>query len=166
MSKRKLFRRFAETTSREAGKPIAFILAVALVVIWGATGPMFHYGDTWQLVINTSTTIITFLMVFLIQSSQNRDTGALQIKLDELIRTSEAHNVLLNLEELDDEDLERIRKHYCKLAKSARDSIDTIEQVAKDLHNDGGDAAGRKVGNSSHAAAGAGSDTPSGPAIG
>ncbi|MEO7051990.1 MAG: low affinity iron permease family protein [Rhodanobacter sp.] len=139
MSMRKLFRRFAETTSRQAGKPTAFILAVALVVIWGATGPMFHYGDTWQLVINTSTTIITFLMVFLIQSSQNRDTGALQIKLDELIRTSKAHNALLNLEELDDDDLERIRKHYCKLAESARDSIDTIEQVAKDLHNDGGE---------------------------
>ncbi|MEO6926371.1 MAG: low affinity iron permease family protein [Rhodanobacter sp.] len=136
MSARKLFRRFAETTSRQAGKPMAFILAVTLVVVWGATGPMFHYGDTWQLVINTSTTIITFLMVFLIQSSQNRDTGALQIKLDELIRTSKAHNALLNLEELDDDQLERVRKHYCKLAESARGSIDTIEQDAQDLHND------------------------------
>lgn len=144
MSMRKLFRRFAETTSRQAGKPIAFILAVALVVVWGATGPTFHYGDTWQLVINTSTTIITFLMVFLIQSSQNRDTGALQIKLDELIRTSKAHNALLNLEELDDDDLERIRKHYWALAKNARASIDTIEQDAQDLHNDdeGNDAGG------------------------
>ena len=136
MSMRKLFRRFAETTSRQAGKPVAFILAVSLVVVWGATGPTFHYGNTWQLVINTSTTIITFLMVFLIQSSQNRDTGALQIKLDELIRTSKAHNALLNLEELDDEDLERIRKHYWSLAKSARKTIDTIEQDACDLHND------------------------------
>lgn len=133
---RQLFRRFAETTSRQAGKPMAFILAVTLVVLWGATGPMFHYGDTWQLVINTSTTIITFLMVFLIQSSQNRDTGALQIKLDELIRTSKAHNALLNLEELDDDDLDRIRKHYCALAKSARRTIDTIERDARDLHND------------------------------
>ncbi len=148
MSTRKLFRRFAETTSRQAGKPLAFILAVGLVIAWAATGPLFDYGDTWQLVINTSTTIITFLMVFLIQNSQNRDTGALQIKLDELIRTSKAHNALLDLEELDDEDLERIRKHYFKLAKSARDSIDTIEQDAQDLHNDdegniaGSDAAG------------------------
>ncbi len=143
MSMRKLFRRFAEATSRYAGKPVAFILAVTIVVVWGATGPLFHYGDTWQLVINTSTTIITFLMVFLIQSSQNRDTAALQIKLDELIRTSQAHNALLNLEELDEEDLDRIRKHYCKLALAAHVSLDTIEQDAKDMHNDeGGDRAG------------------------
>jgi low affinity Fe/Cu permease len=136
MSMRKLFRRFAESTSRQAGKPLAFILAVALIVVWAGTGPLFHYGDTWQLVINTSTTIITFLMVFLIQSSQNRDTGALQIKLDELIRTSKAHNALLNLEELDDDDLDRIRRHYCKLAKGARQTIDTIENDAQDLDND------------------------------
>lgn len=139
MSVRKLFRRFAEVTSRYAGKPVAFILAVTIVVVWGVTGPLFHYGDTWQLVINTSTTIITFLMVFLIQSSQNRDTAALQIKLDELIRTSQAHNALLNLEELDEEDLDRIRKHYCKLALTAHANLDTIEQDAKDMHNDEGD---------------------------
>lgn len=136
MSARKLFRRFAEATSHYAGRPMAFILAVSLVFLWGLTGPLFHYGDTWQLVINTSTTIITFLMVFLIQNSQNRDTAALQIKLDELIRTSKAHNALLNLEELDDEDLDRVRKHYYKLAKAAYKSIDTIEQDARDLHND------------------------------
>lgn len=133
---RKLFRRFTEATSRYAGKPVAFILAVGLVVVWGATGPLFHFGDTWQLVINTSTTIITFMMVFLIQSSQNRDTAALQIKLDELIRTSKAHNALLNLEELDEDDLDRIRKHYCELAKKAAQTIDTIEQDTGDLHND------------------------------
>lgn len=136
MSMRKNFRRFAAATSRQAGKPVAFSSAVALVVLWGATGPIFHYADTWQLVINTSTTIITFLMVFLIQSSQNRDTGALQIKLDELIRTSKAHNALLSLEELDEDELERIRKHYVSLAKSARETIDTIEEDACDLHND------------------------------
>ncbi len=119
MSAGKLFRRFAEATSRYAGRPMAFILAVSLVVLWGLSGPLFHYGDTWQLVINTSTTIITFLMVFLIQSSQNRDTAALQIKLDQLIRTSKAHNALLNLEELDDEHLDRIRKHHYTLAKTA-----------------------------------------------
>ncbi|MHB1057741.1 MAG: low affinity iron permease family protein [Rhodanobacter sp.] len=140
MSMRKLFRRFAEATSRQAGKPMAFVLAAALVLVWAATGPLFGYGDTWQLVINTSTTIITFLMVFLIQSSQNRDTAALQIKLDELIRTSQAHNAFLNLEELDEEDLERIRKHYCKLAHAAYGSLATIEQDINDMHNDeGGD---------------------------
>ena len=147
MGLKKLFRRFAEHTSRYAGKPMAFILAVALVVVWAVTGPLFGFGDTWQLVINTSTTIITFLMVFLIQNSQNRDTAALQIKLDELIRTSQAHNVLLNLEELDDDALDRIRRHYCKLAHSARDSIDRIEQDIEDLHNDehgNGDAAARE----------------------
>jgi len=138
MSMRKLFRRFAEGTSRYAGRPAAFILAVLLVVVWGATGPLFHYGVTWQLVINTSTTIITFLMVFLIQSSQNRDTSALQIKLDELIRTSQAHNALLNLEELDEEELDRIRKHYCRLALQAYGSLDTIERDARDMHNDEG----------------------------
>ena len=144
MSARRLFRRFAEGTSRQAGKPMAFILAVALVVAWAATGPLFGYGDTWQLVINTSTTIITFLMVFLIQSSQNRDTAALQIKLDELIRTSQAHNALLNLEELDEDDLDRIRKHYCKLAHQAYGSLSAIEQELRDMHDDEGkgDSAG------------------------
>ncbi|GAA0889775.1 low affinity iron permease family protein [Rhodanobacter soli] len=138
MSMRKLFRRFAEVTSRQAGKPMAFVLAATLVLLWAATGPLFDYGDTWQLVINTSTTIITFLMVFLIQSSQNRDTAALQIKLDELIRTSQAHNALLNLEELDEDDLERIRRHYCKLAHQAYGSLSAIEEEIKDMHNDEG----------------------------
>lgn len=139
MSMRKLFRRFAEVTSRQAGKPMAFVLAATLVVMWAATGPLFGYGDTWQLVINTSTTIITFLMVFLIQSSQNRDTAALQIKLDELIRTSQAHNALLDLEELDEDDLERIRRHYCKLAHQAYASLSAIEEGIKDMHNDEGE---------------------------
>lgn len=139
MSMRKLFRRFAEVTSRQAGKPMAFVLAATLVLLWAATGPLFGYGDTWQLVINTSTTIITFLMVFLIQSSQNRDTAALQIKLDELIRTSQAHNALLNLEELDEDDLERIRRHYCKLAHQAYGSLSAIEEEIKDMHNDEGE---------------------------
>jgi low affinity Fe/Cu permease len=90
-------------------------------------------------VINTSTTIITFLMVFLIQSSQNRDSAALQIKLDELIRTSKAHNALLNLEELEEDDLDRIRKHYCKLAQAAYNTLETIERDTGDLHNDEGE---------------------------
>ncbi|HUW53826.1 MAG TPA: low affinity iron permease family protein [Rhodanobacter sp.] len=140
MSLRKLFRRLTENTSRYAGKPVAFILATSLIVLWALTGPLFGFGDTWQLVINTSTTIITFLMVFLIQSSQNRDTAALQIKLDELIRTSRAHNALLNLEQLDEDDLERIRKHYFKLADQAYGSLDRIERGINDLHNDEDDA--------------------------
>ena len=124
---------------------MAFILAATLVAVWAATGPLFGFGDTWQLVINTSTTIITFLMVFLIQSSQNRDSAALQIKLDELIRTSKGHNALLNLEELDEDDLDRIRKHYCKLAQAAYSTLETIEQDVGDLHNDEGEPSRTKI---------------------
>ena len=142
MSLRKLFRRLTENTSHYAGKPVAFILASSMIVLWALTGPLFAFGNTWQLVINTSTTIITFLMVFLIQSSPNRDTAALQIKLDELIRTSRAHNALLNLEQLDEDDLERIRRHYFKLAEQAYGSLDGIELGINDLHNDEGDERG------------------------
>jgi low affinity Fe/Cu permease len=110
------FRQFAEVTARNTGRPGAFLLAVLVVLVWAATGPLFHFGDTWQLVINTGTTIITFLMVFLIQNSQNRDSAALQIKLDELIRSTAAHNSLLDLEDVDEETLERIRENYRKLA--------------------------------------------------
>jgi len=116
------FRRFAEATARCAGKPAAFLAAAALVLAWAATGPLFGFGDTWQLVINTGTTIITFLMVFLIQNSQNRDSAALQIKLDELIRATAARNDLLDVENLDEDALERIRDNYRKLAaRRARD---------------------------------------------
>ena len=111
------FRHFAEITARSTGRPSAFLLAALVVVVWAATGPLFHFGDTWQLVINTGTTIITFLMVFLIQNSQNRDSAALQIKLDELIRATAAHNGLLDLEDADEETLERIRENYRKLAR-------------------------------------------------
>jgi low affinity Fe/Cu permease len=111
-----LFRRFAEATSRHTGRPAAFLLAVAVVAVWALSGPLFHYGDTWQLVINTGTTIVTFLMVFLIQNTQNRDSAALQIKLDELIRATEARNSLLDLENADEETLERLRSAYRKLA--------------------------------------------------
>jgi len=118
------FTRAAKTASRAAGRPITFIAAVSIILIWAITGPIFQFSDTWQLVINTSTTIITFLMVFLIQNTQNRDTEALQIKLDELIRSMEnAHTVLLDLEELDDEELNRIRNDYLKLAKKAREDL-------------------------------------------
>ena len=118
------FSRFAQSTSHATGRPMAFLLAVATIVAWVVTGPLFHYSDTWQLVINTSTTIVTFLMVFLIQNTQNRDSEALQIKLDELIRATEgAHNALLNLEELEESELDRIKLTYCRLAEAARDNL-------------------------------------------
>jgi low affinity Fe/Cu permease len=104
-----------------AGRPATFVAAVAIIVGWAVSGPLFGFSDTWQLAINTSTTIVTFLMVFLIQNTQNRDAEAMQVKLDELIRAIEgAHNALLNLEELEEEDLDRIRAGYLKLAENAR----------------------------------------------
>ena len=122
---RSWFTRFAKWTSRMAGRPRAFALAVAVIVLWALTGPIFHYSDTWQLVINTGTTVVTFLMVFLIQNSQNRDAEATQVKLDELIRAIEgAHNALLDLEELEDKELDRIRSSYQSLAESAREALD------------------------------------------
>jgi low affinity Fe/Cu permease len=129
MSASSMFRRFAAATSTAAGKPATFLAAVLLVLVWAGTGPMFHFGNTWQLVINTGTTIITFLMVFLIQNTQNRDGAAVQIKLDELIRSSRAHNALLNLEELDDKTLTRIRQHYCRLADKGRSELDNVEEA-------------------------------------
>jgi len=119
-----LFTRFAKTTSKLAGKPATFGLAALVVALWAISGPLFGFSDTWQLAINTGTTIATFLMVFLIQNTQNRDTAALQLKLDELIRSTEgAHNGLLDLEELADEDLERIRDRYETLAREARHDL-------------------------------------------
>jgi low affinity Fe/Cu permease len=106
------------------GRPATFVTAVAVILVWAITGPLFAFSDTWQLVINTGTTIITFLMVFLIQNTQNRDSEAIQVKLDELIRVIEgAHNALLDLEELEEHDLDRIRSSYEKLAKRARDGL-------------------------------------------
>ena len=111
----------SKAVSRFCGKPIVFILAVGVIAIWIVTGPLFKFSDTWQLVINTGTTIITFLMVFLIQNTQNRDTTAIQIKLDELIRaTAGAHNALLDLEEMDERMLDQFRAKYQMLAASAR----------------------------------------------
>ena len=120
-SRNSWFTRFAKQTSRAAGRPIAFAVALGVILVWAATGPMFHYSDTWQLVINTSTTIITFLMVFLIQNTQNRDSEAVHLKLDELIRALQgAHNALLDLEDLDDKELDKIRETYAELAETAR----------------------------------------------
>jgi low affinity Fe/Cu permease len=119
-----LFTRFAKWTARATGRPAAFGTAAAVVIVWGLTGPLFKFSDTWQLVINTGTTIVTFLMVFLIQNTQNRDTEALQVKLDELLRVTQgAHVALLDLEELDDSELDRIRKDYEKLASKAREKL-------------------------------------------
>src|SRR5437667_8083949 len=118
---REAFRRFATRTSEWVGTPAAFVIGLTLIVLWGLTGPLFGYSDTWQLVINTSTTIITFLMVFLIQNTQNRDTEAIQLKLDELIRATQgAHNALLDLEELEEKELGRYRRRYSDLAADAR----------------------------------------------
>src|SRR5918992_1315325 len=118
---RSWFTRFAKATSRAAGRPIAFIIAVSTVLIWVVTGPIFGFGDSWQLVINTATTIVTFLMVFLIQNTQNRDSEAVQVKLDELLRvTKGAHVALLDLEELEEHELDQIRDGYADLAERAR----------------------------------------------
>jgi low affinity Fe/Cu permease len=115
------FTLFTKFTARESGRPSTFMLALAIIVVWALTGPVFHWSDTWQLIVNTGTTIITFLMVFLIQSTQNRDAIAVQVKLDELLRvTAGAHNVLMDLEELEEEKLERIRRVYERLAADAR----------------------------------------------
>ena len=124
MTARSLFGRFARKTARAAGHPVAFLLALGVVVTWLLTGPVFHFSDTWQLVINTGTTIITFLMVFLIQNSQNCDSEAVQLKLDELIRATEgAHLSLLDIEELSDRELDRLRATYERLATRARERL-------------------------------------------
>jgi len=115
------FTRFSKETSRVAGRPVTFALAVLVLAAWALTGPIFRYSDTWQLVINTGTTIVTFLMVFLIQATQNRDTEALHLKLDEIIRAlKDADNRYLDLEELDEEELVRLREKYTRLAERAK----------------------------------------------
>jgi len=118
------FRKFARSAARWTGRPIAFVLAGIFIVIWLVTGPLFHYSDTWQLVVNTATTIITFLMVFLIQNTQNRDSEAVQLKLDELLRSTHgAHNALLEIEELSEEELDEIKCCYAKLAQKALEDL-------------------------------------------
>jgi len=130
MAKRVWYSNLAKKTSKISGRPLTFSIAVGVILIWIVTGPLFEFSDTWQLVINTGTTIVTFLMVFLIQNTQNRDTEAIQVKLDELIRvTNGAHNVLLDLEELEEEELDAFREKYEALAKSARAKM---SQGAKD----------------------------------
>ncbi len=123
--KQSVFSRFAKWTAAASGQPRTFILAFAIIVTWAVSGPLFTFSDTWQLVINTGTTIVTFLMVFLIQNTQNRDSHAMQLKLDELIRaTKGAHNELLDLEELEEAELAAFRERYESMARRAREEAD------------------------------------------
>ena len=122
---------FTKSFARLSGKSTTFIMAITLIIVWLLSGPIFHYSNTWQLVINTATTIITFIMVFVIQNTQNRDTEAIQVKLDELIRATQgAHNALLDLEELEDDQIDLFRDHYESLASQARQQLDTDEASA------------------------------------
>ncbi|MDH5829461.1 low affinity iron permease family protein [Luteimonas sp. M1R5S18] len=128
-----LFIRLAKAASRFTGRSLCFVLALGVIAAWALTGPLFGFSDTWQLVINTGTTIITFLMVFLIQNTQNRDTEAMQIKLDELIRvTRDAHNALLDLEELGDREIDAFRARYIALARRARERGEVLDDIDRD----------------------------------
>ena len=119
------FRRFAKASARSLGSPQAFLIAVTVVVVWAASGPYFQFSDTWELVINTATTIVTFLMVFVIQNTQNRDALAMHLKLDELLRAVEgARNSLVDLEHLSDEQLEQLEKEFERVAKAREDTED------------------------------------------
>jgi len=127
-----LFRKFAQTISHAVGSPWAFILAVLIVVIWGTTGPIFGYSDTWQLVINTGTTIITFLMVFLIQNTQNRDAKAIHLKLDELLKgVKGARTAMVDLEDLSDEELEELHSEFKRLHERLGEKKDSPKTEKK-----------------------------------
>ena len=125
MSDKTWYSGFAKQAARFCGRPRVFVVAVGIILVWAITGPAVGFTDTWQLVINTGTTVVTFLMVFLIQNTQNRDTEAIQVKLDELIRATQgAHNALLDLEELEGDSLDRFRQKYLELAKVARSELE------------------------------------------
>jgi low affinity Fe/Cu permease len=135
------FNNAAQWTSRQCGRASTFALACAVIIVWAVTGPMFHYSDTWQLVINTGTTIVTFLMVFLIQNTQNRDSAALHLKLDELIRVSEsARNRLLDLENLTEDELDRLKTSFTKLAAKTphtaalHEAVDDLQAAKEEIH--------------------------------
>lgn len=128
-----LFARFARWVERQVGRSSTFVLAIAIVVVWAASGPIFGWSDTWQLIINTGTTIVTFLMVFVIQNTQSRDTQAMQLKLDELIRVNEtARNSLINLEEMSDMDVERMKAAFAALASIERPMRRPADMAAQD----------------------------------
>jgi len=134
------FNRFSVIITKATGSAYAFIAALVIIIVWGVTGPIFHFSDTWQLVINTGTTIVTFLMVFIIQHSQNKDTVALQVKLDELIAASTASNKLINVEELTDEELEVIKKFYTNLStvtkKEKENKPHSLEEEKENIEKD------------------------------
>ena len=127
----KLFGDIANRTSQAAGRALTFMIAAGVVIVWAATGPVFHYSDTWQLVINTGTTIVTFLMVFLIQNSQNRDGAAIQVKLDELIRVSAAHSSFVGIEHLTDDELDEIRTKCERTAEAEKVGEETVKSTGK-----------------------------------
>jgi low affinity Fe/Cu permease len=127
----KLFGSIANRTSQAAGRALTFMIAAGIVIVWAVTGPFFHYSDTWQLVINTSTTIVTFLMVFLIQNSQNRDSAAIQVKLDELIRVSAVHNSFVGIEHLSDDELDEIRSKCESRAQAEKVADKTVQNARK-----------------------------------
>ena len=131
---RELFRKFAQTTSTMVGSSWAFILAALIILVWAGTGPLFHYSDTWQLVINTGTTIITFLMVFLIQNTQNRDAKAIHLKLDELIRgVKGARTHLVDLETMSDEELDRLQEQFQRVRRAeGKDDRPTGDLVTRE----------------------------------
>jgi low affinity Fe/Cu permease len=134
-----LFRRFSHRTAELLGTPWAFVLALASIVVWAVTGPLFSFSDTWQLVVNTGTTVITFLMVFIIQNTQNRDAQAIHLKLDELIRGSKgARNGLVNLEDMSDEELERLRREFHALHEHSVHGLEALEDAEDERAGDGG----------------------------
>jgi low affinity Fe/Cu permease len=139
MAKKMSFSFFAKKASYYAGVPGTFVLALSTIIVWATTGPLFHFNDTWQLVINTSTTIITFLMVFLIQNAQNRDSAAVQLKLDELIRaTKSAHNSLMDIEELETQELEKIREKFGAVAAEARRKLRAKNDLSAEFDTEKG----------------------------
>jgi low affinity Fe/Cu permease len=138
MSASQIFSQMAHWTSRQSGRPPTFGIALLVIVGWAISGPIFNYSDTWQLVINTGTTIVTFLMVFLIQNTQNRDTGAIQLKLDELIRVSRnARNNLLDLEDLTDAELDKVKESFIRLAKRGQTDAGSLREFLEDIQETG-----------------------------
>ena len=140
-----IFGDVANKTSQAAGRASTFVLAAGVVLVWGITGPLFHFSDTWQLIINTGTTIVTFLMVFLIQNSQNRDSAAIQVKLDELIRVSTAQNSFVGIEHLTDEELEEIRSKCERRAEADKDDDQDGQEAVKRAGDKARKAAERAV---------------------
>ena len=134
----RLFERLASRIAAATGRPAAFALALSVIIVWGVSGPLFKWSDTWQLVINTGTTVVTFLMVFLIQNTQNRDTEAIQLKLDELIRANaQARNRMLDLEDLGEDELERVKASFKELAARRPETANELRQALREFEERG-----------------------------